>query len=257
MTDSSAYRISEAARRVGVSASALRQWERQGLVRPMRTTSGYRLYTDDDLARLDRVQRLRQDDGVNPPGIRRVLGGHAGAASPDGRQLRQLRRRSGLSLRGAAEQSGLSSSYISAVERGAAAATVAAMRRLSAAYGTTLLDLMGGDRQQERVVRRDARPALQLGDGVRIEQLAQGSTRLETQLFVLAPGATSDGAYSHAGEEVIFVLAGSLAVWLGADEHYQLAEGDALTFPSTLPHRWRNEASGETRLLWINTPPTF
>jgi mannose-6-phosphate isomerase-like protein (cupin superfamily) len=46
-------------------------------------------------------------------------------------------------------------------------------------------------------------------------------------------------------------------VWLGADEHYQLAEGDALTFPSTLPHRWRNEASGETRLLWINTPPTF
>ena len=33
--------------------------------------------------------------------------------------------------------------------------------------------------------------------------------------------------------------------------------GDALTFPSTLPHRWRNDARGESRLLWINTPPTF
>lgn len=258
MTDSTAYRISEAARRVGVSASALRQWERQGLVRPMRTTSGYRLYTDDDLARLDRVQRLRRVDGVNPSGIRRVLSGHAGAASADGRRLRELRRGSGLSLRAAAERSGLSSGYISAVERGAAAASVGTMRRLSAAYGTTLLDLIDSDAKRgERMVRGDARPALQLGDGVRIEQLAQGSTQLEPQLFVLAPGATSDGAYTHAGEEVIFVLAGSLAVWLGADEHYQLSEGDALTFPSTLPHRWRNEASGETRLLWINTPPTF
>ena len=33
------YLIGEAARRVGVSASALRLWERQGLVRPMRSSS--------------------------------------------------------------------------------------------------------------------------------------------------------------------------------------------------------------------------
>jgi len=37
----------------------------------------------------------------------------------------------------------------------------------------------------------------------------------------------------------------------------RLWERDALTFPSILPHRWRNDASWETRLLWINTPPTF
>lgn len=257
MTDSTAYRISEAARRVGVSASALRQWERQGLIRPMRTDSGYRLYTDDDLARLDRVRRLRQVDGVNPPGIRRVLGGHAGAASADGRRLRTLRQRAGLSLRSAAERSGLSSGYLSAIERGAATASVAMVRRLTSAYGFTLLDLMRPDQRAGRLVKADARPSLRLADGVRIEQLARGSSRLEPQLFVLAPGATSDGAYTHEGEEVIYVLAGAVAVWLGDDERYRLGEGDALTFPSTLPHRWRNDASGETRLLWINTPPTF
>ncbi len=92
---------------------------------------------------------------------------------------------------------------------------------------------------------------------MRIEQLAVGTGQLEPQLFVLKAGATSDGAYAHAGEEFLFLLSGLLTVWIGDSERYQLSEGDALSFPSTLPHRWRNEASGETRLLWINTPPTF
>jgi DNA-binding transcriptional MerR regulator len=257
MTDSTAYRISEAARRVGVSASALRQWEHHGLVRPMRTPSGYRLYSEDDLARLRRVRRLRQVDGVNPPGIQRVLGVHAGSTSADGRRLRELRRARGLSLRTASTESGLSESFISSVERGASRASVATLQRLTNAYGATLLDLLPDDGPPGRVVRRDARPALALGSDVRIEQLSHDARQLEPQLFVLAPGATSAGAYSHDGEELIFVLAGSVVVVLGDDERYVLDEGDSLTFPSTIPHHWRNDAGEETRLLWINTPPTF
>ena len=54
------------------------------------------------------------------------------------------------------------------------------------------------------------------------------------------------------------LLSGAVTVWVGDDETHQLTDaGDALTFPSTLPHRWRNDARGESRLLWINTPPTF
>ena len=252
-----ACRISEAARRVGVSPSALRQWERQGLVHPMRTATGYRLYSDDDLSRLQRVRRLRVFDGVNASGIRRVLGGHVGGATADGRQLRRARRARRVSLREAGRRSGLSESFISAVERGAAGASVATLQRLTSAYGTTLQELLGNDQLLDRLVRHDDRPALQLTGNVRIEQLSHTATALEPQLFVLAPGAGSEGSYAHNGEELIFVLSGALAVWLGEDESYRLAEGDSLTFPSILPHRWRNDAGGETRLLWINTPPTF
>jgi MerR family transcriptional regulator, light-induced transcriptional regulator len=50
-------RIGELARRAGVSAEVLRAWERRyGLLEPTRTASGYRLYTEDDLAR---VQAMR------------------------------------------------------------------------------------------------------------------------------------------------------------------------------------------------------
>ncbi len=260
------YHIGEAARRVGVSPSALRLWERQGLVRPRRSDGRYRLYSEDDLDRLRSVRRLRQVDRLNAPGIRRVLPGavvavHDGEHRVDGRLLRALREHQDLSLREAAERSGLSSSFVSALERGTSGASVATLQRLTAAYGTTLADLFASPDagSRDRLVPAGQRPALRLeGESVRIEQLARGATQLEPQLFVLAAGATSEGAYAHAGEEFLYLLSGALTVWVGDDETYQLADaGDALTFPSNLPHRWRNDAGGETRLLWINTPPTF
>jgi mannose-6-phosphate isomerase-like protein (cupin superfamily) len=75
---------------------------------------------------------------------------------------------------------------------------------------------------------------------------------------VLAPGASSDGSYRHAGEEFMFVLSGTLGVWLDDPrEFYRLDPGDALTCPSTHDHRIQALGSDETHVLWINTPPTF
>jgi DNA-binding transcriptional MerR regulator/quercetin dioxygenase-like cupin family protein len=260
--DAARYRIGEAARRVGMSASALRLWEQQGLVRPARSSGRYRLYSEADLARLRRVRRMRQEERVNAPGIRHILAagplGPVGERAVDPRQLRALRRERGFSLAEASRRSGLSTSLISGIERAAIGASVSALQRLTAAYGATLLELFAGPERRGRLVRPKERAVLQLaGSDVRIEQLAVGAAQLEPQLFVLKPGATSDGAYAHEGEEFLFLLSGTLTVWLGESEHYQLREGDALSFPSTLQHRWRNEASRETRLLWINTPPTF
>ena len=258
------HRIGEAARRVGVSPSALRLWERQGLVRPMRSAGGrYRLYSDADLEHLAGVRRLRQVDRLNAPGIRRVLRDVVSTAHDrpsDGRPLRGLRHRLGLSLRQASERTGVSVSFLSALERGTSGASVATLQRLASAYGTTLQELFGpSDHRGGRLVRAGKRPILRLGDpSVRIEQLARGASQLEPQLFVLEPGASSDGSYAHDGEEFLYLLSGAVTVWVGADESYRLRDpGDALSFPSTIPHRWRNDARGETRVLWINTPPTF
>lgn len=255
------HRIGEAARLVGVSPSALRLWERQGLVRPMRTTRRYRLYSASDVERLRRIRAMRRLEHVNAPGIRRILDESPAPAEDGeaaGRRLRELRLANGLTLRLAAARSGLSSGYIGAIERGGATASVAALQRLTQAYGTTVMDLLAAPRHESGLpVRARQRGVTHVGDGVRIEQLARGATMLEPQLFVLAPGARSDGAYAHEGEEFLFVLSGALTIWIGDDAPHTLAAGDAHTFASTLPHRWRNDASGETRLLWINTPPTF
>ncbi len=181
-----------------------------------------------------------------------------------GERLRALRATAGLSLRGVASRAGLSPSFVSGLERGTTGASVAALVRLAAVFDTTVAALIGADdgapedrAAASRVVRRGRHAAIDAGRGVRIEELATQPALLEPQLFVLAPGATSDGSYAHAGEEFMYVLAGRVAVWLDERECHELGPGDALTFPSTLPHRFVALDGDETRILWVNTPPTF
>jgi MerR family transcriptional regulator/heat shock protein HspR len=66
------YVISVAAELVGVHPQTLRVYERKGLLDPIRTTGGSRRFSDEDLARLRRIQDLTTA-GVNLEGVRRVL----------------------------------------------------------------------------------------------------------------------------------------------------------------------------------------
>ena len=264
-------RIAEAARLVGTSPSTLRLWERQGFLRPARGGGGQRLFAAADVARAREVARLRAGQ-LNAPAIRRLMRSASAAGDADLRRgtgepnadgtcarLRELRRRGGLTLREVANATGLSASFISSFERGLCGASMAALQRLTAAYGTTVSELLrGSSASAGRVVRADARRVVELGSAaIRMEDLSNAPTALEGQLFVIAPGAGSEGWYAHPGEELMYVLAGRLGVWLGDQEYYELGEGDALTFPSTLSHRFQALAATETRLIWVNTPPTF
>src|SRR5690242_21856160 len=57
-TEVGALRIGEFARRAGVSPELLRAWERRyGLLQPIRTEGGFRLYTAEDAERVEEMKR--------------------------------------------------------------------------------------------------------------------------------------------------------------------------------------------------------
>ena len=66
------YAISVAASMVSMEIQNLRVYERRGLLTPDRTAGGTRLYSDDDVVRLERIRDLLAD-GLNLVGIARVL----------------------------------------------------------------------------------------------------------------------------------------------------------------------------------------
>jgi len=70
--DTPVYVISVAATLAGLHPQTLRQYDRLGLVSPIRTGGRNRLYSMRDIARLREVQRLASD-GVNLSGIMRIL----------------------------------------------------------------------------------------------------------------------------------------------------------------------------------------
>jgi DNA-binding transcriptional MerR regulator/quercetin dioxygenase-like cupin family protein len=256
-------RISEVARRVGISSSALRAWEALGLVSPHRTESRYRLYAEADVRLLQRAVFLRRARGLNPAAIVHVLK-RQGVVSPPaksaplpGQRFRRLRTRRGLSLAQVARATKVSVGFLSALERGQMRSSISTLRRIARFYRTNILSLFETAAENPRLVRPGQRKILETTPGVRMELLAWGQTAMEPHLFRIKPGGGSGESYSHEGEEFLHVLRGEFEIWLNSKEHYRLKPGDSLYFESSTPHRWRNPGRSETWLLWVNTPPTF
>jgi DNA-binding transcriptional MerR regulator len=256
-------RISEVAKRVGISSSALRGWEALGLLTPRRTQSRYRLYSEDDVRLLQRALFLRRARGLNPPAIVHILKRQGvvsvpaeNAVSP-GVRFRRLRQRRGLSLAQVAKATEVSVGFLSALERGQMSASIATLRRIARYYRTNILSFFEPAKENSRVVKPDERKILETTKGVRMELLAWGNTAMEPHLFRIKPGGNSGESYTHEGEEFLHVLRGQFEIWLSKEEHYLLAPGDSLYFQSSTPHRWKNPGKTESWLLWINTPPTF
>jgi MerR family transcriptional regulator, heat shock protein HspR len=71
--DEPVYVISVAAELCGVHPQTLRAYEREGLLNPQRSSGNVRRYSDRDLALLEEIQRLTQEEGLNLAGVKMVL----------------------------------------------------------------------------------------------------------------------------------------------------------------------------------------
>ena len=67
------YMIGVAAKLCDVHPQTLRMFERLGLIRPKRVRSKNRLYSQADIERLQQIQRLTQELGVNLAGVEVIL----------------------------------------------------------------------------------------------------------------------------------------------------------------------------------------
>lgn len=68
-----AYMISAVAESYGIHPQTLRLYEREGLLKPSRTDGNTRLYTHQDIERLELILSLTRDMGVNLAGVEVVL----------------------------------------------------------------------------------------------------------------------------------------------------------------------------------------
>jgi transcriptional regulator with XRE-family HTH domain len=191
------------------------------------------------------------------------------AASELGPHLRAIRLRRGVGLRELARRLDLSPSSISQIETGKIRPSVRTLYALAAEFGVTVDELLfdgtssgvetprmrGGGNEPGLVVQRAGeRPAIQLNSGVKWERLMfWGDEDVEFLEATYEPGGASspdDSFVRHNGHEFGHVLSGTLRVVVGFDE-FILEPGDAITFPSTTPHRLSNEGTETVRAVWV------
>lgn len=180
-----------------------------------------------------------------------------------GREIKNLRKASGVTLTQLAEATGLSQGYLSQIERGISSPSIKALHQISRALGVNISWFFrhteqADDDLKEYVVRKKNRRSITFESGIKDELLSPNLARsIELLRCTFAPHSESGKEpYEHKGEEAGVVISGSLTLWLDG-RRIELEAGDSFAFESTLPHRYANESDEEAVIVWTISPPSY
>ncbi|MGQ0481902.1 MAG: helix-turn-helix domain-containing protein [Pseudonocardia sp.] len=172
-----------------------------------------------------------------------------------GPKVHALRQRQGLSLQQLAQRSEVSAAAIHKVERGDMVPTVTTLLKLAASLGSPIAHFVEGDAAPGPVATytpADGRGRRRSdSDGIELAELSGPPSlfRMGATVTTVEPG--SAGGTRRPGEDLVFVLEGSLRVEI-AGERYLLRKGDTLHFPTDREHRWHNPGRGVARAIWVS-----
>ncbi|SDY35718.1 transcriptional regulator, XRE family with cupin sensor [Lysobacter sp. yr284] len=173
-------------------------------------------------------------------------------------RLRSLRKKYGWTIEALAQQTGLTKSYLSKVERGLSVPSIAVALKLAHAFKIDVEQLFSdeaGERASYTVVRAGERtPIARSGKASKpaYEGIATQLSHKRLLPFMMYPPpdfATSEFK-EHAGEELMFVHKGEVEVML-AGHSVLLGVGDSLYFDAQIPHRLRSTGGEQAQVLVV------
>ena len=157
-----------------------------------------------------------------------------------GDRLHMLRVRRQLSLATVALGTGLSRSFLALLETGESDVSVSRLLRVAEFYGVWLADLVGTTAPAVEIVRGNEATIVPSADAGRIRLLSANAVRTVMPFRLdLPPGTRIEGGLSHAGEEFVHCVAGSIDLEVVNTVH-RLMPGDTASYPGRLPHSYSN-----------------
>ncbi len=181
-----------------------------------------------------------------------------------GNRIREIRIGKGLKLSELAERTGLSTSYISLLERDLTSPSISSLRKIAEALELPLFHFLIEESKSSILTRRDERKKLALPNSNIIHEYVtpipignQVKPKQEIIYTELDPNSwSSDEPMCHRADECLLVLEGEIEVHVGV-ETYVLSEGDSLYIEEMLPHRYYTLSETKAKLISALVPPTF
>lgn len=160
-----------------------------------------------------------------------------------GMAIRAARTLSGVSMRALAARCGVSQPFLSEVERGMATPSIATLYRIADALGLSPAQLpptASGDDVQVIRAAAGRRVASSEHAASAIGRLVLADDRRGLEIYEYAASADDDLDvwFQHAGNKVLYVVAGGLSVEFDSRPAVLLEAGDCLVHAGELAHRW-------------------
>lgn len=175
-----------------------------------------------------------------------------------GIKLRETRKKLGMTLEDISQKTGFTKSFISQIENGKNSPSIASLKKICYALGTTISELFEDERNIVNIFSHADYKVFK-NKSITMSFVASKlvNRKMEPILIELDPyGETGTDYYQHTGEELGYVIEGDICVVIGNDEYY-LKTGECIYFSSNLPHKIRNRTDKPAAAFWVGTPPSF
>jgi len=178
------------------------------------------------------------------------------------RRISELRNETGLTLRELGERSGLSNAYLSRVENGQSAITIANLAKIAEVFKTPLPSFFeeAEHRQNLQISRngegQKARFRGRKGTLATLLANEKSNKLMEPLIVHLSDSPSSIDPQGHSGEELNYVLEGKCKFIFGTDS-YELEAGDSAYFDATIPHAIHRIDDAPCRILVAVTSRDF
>jgi len=177
-----------------------------------------------------------------------------------GNNIREARKRKGLTLAQLAAQCRCSTSLISQIETGAVNPSFSTLKTISDALSISMAMLVASNSSVNGIsfslMTAKERKTLVTEGGVKFQLLSRGVDLSCEFILNEWPPGTSTGRerYTHDGEECGFLLEGELEVEINDTIHH-MQPGDTITLVSSVPHRVSNPGKEKAVAIWVNAVP--
>lgn len=175
-----------------------------------------------------------------------------------GAAIRQRRKEVDLTMQQVADGAGLSVGFISQVERNIAAPSLGSLASIARVLETPLSRFLDQPYEVAETTRQELRQPYKIpGAEMAYERLSHvfDGSRLHSVIVHEPPGQRVE-PISHPGEEMFFILAGTITVEIEGDSQI-LSQGDSIHFDSTRVHSTWNHSDTTASVLWCGTMDIF
>ena len=179
-----------------------------------------------------------------------------------GKKVKELRLQRKMTLKDLSELTILSTGFLSQLERGLTNIATDSLQKIAETLGVDLSTFFANPvRNRNCVLRSYEKEVFQVVNSKFIHYHLTNSSpdkNLLPRMIELLPINCDEdiSQYAHEGEEFVYVIEGTLTLFLN-NEQVELFPGDSAHYNSSMIHNWANYTSKMVRLLVVSSPNPF
>jgi transcriptional regulator with XRE-family HTH domain len=171
-----------------------------------------------------------------------------------GHILKRMRMQRSLSIRDVADGSGLSASFLSAVERGESDVSIGRLARIAEFFDHDLGSMLGYSTRLSRpsFVTKSSRTMVNRGRGIRYELLRLPGLSLELAVITFDPRSGFRDELTHEGVDTVLVTSGEIVLRVN-DVDYPMRASECAVFSGGYAHTMRNDSGRTASAVGVTT----